>query len=71
MQDSNTRRPEKPAPDADATSKETMADLAENEKDAGSESSGPGSPDAPGEAQIPSPDGSGDQSRKPDDAGPM
>jgi len=65
MQDSNTQRPNAPASDSDATSKETLEDLEESEQD-------PEPQDASNESQLPSPDGANDETpNKADDAGPM
>jgi hypothetical protein len=63
MQDSKKQRPESGVVDSDATSKETLADLEQNEKSSTSE-------EKAGEA--PSPDGGADEVRdKTDEAGPM
>ncbi len=53
---------------SEATSKETLEDLEESEKMSDSDS------DADHEsrsAELPAPDGTPDENRKPDDAGPM
>lgn len=65
MQDSNVRRPNEPASDSDATSKETLEDLESSEQDTESN-------DAPSESDVPSPDGVNDETpNKQDHAGPM
>ena len=63
MQDGKTGRPNDPVIDSDATSKETLADLEQNEK--GSTSEGKA-------GEVPSPDGGAEELRdKTDEAGPM
>jgi hypothetical protein len=52
-------------PDSDATSKEMLKDLEDNEK------SSTGKQDERKESSVPSPDGSVDDKKEPDDAGPM
>ena len=64
MRDSDARKTDTET--SDATSKETLEDIQKGEKDSDSESK-----TAPGDDQVPSPDGVDDESRKPDDAGPM
>lgn len=67
MQDSKKQRPDTGVVDADATSKETLADLEKNEQSSNSESEGTAR-----ESEVPSPDGSNDEPpNKIDDAGPM
>jgi hypothetical protein len=67
MQDAHARKPDGPAPDSDATSNETLADLERSEQDSESESA-----DATAEPQLPAPDGINDETpEKPDEAGPM
>jgi len=64
MQESNDRRPDS-GKEADATSKETLRDVEENENSsAGTESGEAG-------AGVASPDGAFDEGRETDDAGPM
>jgi|GEM_PF-780252 len=64
MHDERNANPKDPnAPDSDATSKETLSDLAENEANLGSNTSEP----SPG----PSPDGTLDESDAIKDAGPV
>ena len=65
MQDSKMRRPDEAVVDSDATSKETLADL-EDEQSPDSESAGTGR-----ESEAPSPDGADVTPNKTDDAGPM
>ena len=63
MQDSKKQRPESGVVDSDATSKETLADLEQNEKSSTSEEKA---------GEVPSPDGGADEVRdKTDEAGPM
>jgi hypothetical protein len=66
MQDSTPRKPDGPAPDADATSRETLKDLQDEQKDSGS-----GSNDSDDESELPSPDGAEDERDEMKDAGPM
>ena len=63
MQESNGRESSNEPKDSDATSKETVSDLEESEKDEGTG----GSADDPG----PSPDGAFDEGNESDAAGPM
>jgi hypothetical protein len=65
MQESSGRKPETPEPGSDATSKETLEDLKQNEKS---------SADKQGErkeSDVASPDGAFDERKETDDAGPM
>jgi len=63
MQDSKKQRPESGVVDSDATSKETLADLEQNEESSSSEGK---------TGEVPSPDGGADEVRdKADEAGPM
>ena len=66
MQDSKKQRPHSGVVDSDATSKETLADVEENEQ-----SSNSGSERTARESEVPSPDGGDDEiPNKTDDAGP-
>jgi hypothetical protein len=65
MQDSNKQSSESGVIDSDATSKETLADL-EDEQSPDSESAGTGR-----ESEAPSPDGADVTPNKTDDIGPM
>ena len=66
MQDSKKQRSDSGVVDSDATSKETLADL-EDEQSPDSESEGTGR-----ESEAPSPDGALDEApNKTDDAGPL
>jgi hypothetical protein len=65
MQDSKKQRPEEGVVDSDATSKETLADLEQNEQSSNSDPEGTSH-------EVPSPDGGADEVRnKTDEAGPM
>ena len=67
MQDSKKLRPDTGVVDSDATSKETLKDLEKNEQSSDSESE-----EAPGELQVPSPDGAENEvPNNSEDAGPM
>jgi len=67
MQDSKRQRPDEAAIDADATSKETLEDLEENEQSSDSQPK-----DESSKSPLISPDGSeADTGDKTDDAGPM
>ena len=63
MQESNGRESSNETEDSDATSKETVSDLEESEKDDGAGSA----PNEPG----PSPDGAFDEGDESDAAGPV
>jgi hypothetical protein len=62
MQEVKARWPDDAIVDSDATSKETLADLEDNEQTSDSESS---------RSQVPSPDGSLDEPDENKDAGPI
>ena len=64
MQESSGRKTESPEPESDATSKETVADLEDNEKSSAAKQDG-------NESDVPSPDGTFDESKENKDAGPM
>ncbi len=64
MEESIGRKPGTPNQESDATSKETVADLEDNEK------SSPAKQDER-ESSVRSPDGAFDEKRETDDAGPM
>ena len=61
MHEVSKGRPDKAAPDSDATSKDKVEDVTENEADSSADKTHP----------APSPDGSFDESGKSNDAGPM
>jgi len=61
MQDSKRQRPDEGVIDADATSKETLADLEQSEKSEGTVR----------ESEVPSPDGALDEPNETKDAGPV
>jgi hypothetical protein len=65
MQESSGRKTDIPEPESDATSKETVADLEDNEKSSAAKQ-GSGN-----ESDVPSPDGAFDESDESKDAGPM
>ena len=65
MQESSGRKNDIPDPESDATSKETVADLEDNEESSAVE------PGNANEADVPSPDGAFDGSDESKDAGPM
>ncbi|HEX3279772.1 MAG TPA: hypothetical protein VHR36_00960 [Pyrinomonadaceae bacterium] len=64
MQESSGRKTETPNREADATSKDTVADLDENEKSSGAT-------EGERESDVHSPDGAFDEKKETDDAGPM
>jgi len=64
MDESVGRKPGTPNQESDATSKETVADLEDNEKSSGARQ-------GERETDVPSPDGSFDEKKETDDAGPM
>ena len=67
MQDSKRQRPDEGVIDADATSKETLEDLEENEQSSDSQTK-----DESSKSPLISPDGTEDDTGdKTDDAGPM
>jgi hypothetical protein len=63
MQERNDRKP-KSREESDATSKETVADLEDNEKSSAGKQS-------ERESNVQSPDGAFDEKKETDDAGPM
>jgi hypothetical protein len=65
MQDPNKRKPDGTGVDSDATSKDTLKDL-EDEQITDFDTR-----DESGNTNPPAPDGTPDESPKPDDAGPM
>jgi hypothetical protein len=65
MQESSGRKTETPEPDSHATSKETLADIEDNEKSSSIKKNGGE------ESGLPSPDGAFDESGESKDAGPM
>jgi hypothetical protein len=65
MQESSGRKTEAPETESDATSKETLEDIEDNEKS----SSAKQGDDR--ESGVPSPDGAFDESGETNDAGPM
>ena len=65
MQESSCRKTQIPETDSDATSKETVADLENNEKSSAAKENGEN------ESDVPSPDGAFDESKGNKDAGPM
>jgi hypothetical protein len=64
MDESIGRKPGTPNQEPDATSKETVADLEDNEKSSAGKH-------GERESDVRSPDGSFDEKRETDDAGPM
>ena len=64
MDESIGRKPGTPNQESDATSKETVADLEDNEKSSATEQD-------ERESGVRSPDGALDEKRETDDAGPM
>jgi hypothetical protein len=64
MQESSGRKRETPNRESDATSKDTVADLEENEKSSGAKQ-------GESESDVHSPDGTFDERKELDDAGPM
>ncbi len=67
MQESHDRKPDSAGLESEATSKKTLSDLEKSEKISDSKSEG-----SPDESQVPSPDGTVDESRNQrDDAGLM
>ncbi len=65
MQESSGRKNETSEPKSDATSKETLADIADNEKSSSS------SHDGSEESGVPSPDGAFEDSGESKETGPM
>ena len=66
MQDSKKQTPDTGLVDSDATSKETLEDLEQNEQSSNSESAGTAR-----ESEVPSPDGALDGRDEIKDAGPV
>lgn len=64
MEESSGRKTETPEPESDATSKQTVADLEDNEKSSADRQ-------VERESGVQSPDGSFDEKKETDDAGPM
>jgi hypothetical protein len=67
MDAAKTREADRAPENADATSKETLEEIEQSEKGPDDTSAEPAS----GNSELPSPDGTGEESREPDDAGPM
>ena len=65
MQESSGRRTETPEPDSDATSKETLEDIEDDEKSSALEQEGGQ------QSSVPSPDGAFEDSGESKETGPM
>jgi len=65
MQESSGRKTETPEPDSDATSKETLEDIEDNEKSSSIKKNGGE------ESAVPSPDGAFEESGESKETGPI